>query len=1289
MFQGLSNLFSSAVNTIKNALTKKAVSSPKVSTSKANVIITPKIKPVEEFAKFTAPPVYNPYIANWGDSKATIAAGQARNDALMTQHNDWYKAQQDEIARAEAAKQKRLAQEKFDSIKNEYAASARKSVEQIKENEKGDFWSWLTGGFVGENKAREFAQKQVDDIEKNQVPRYESKLNTFLSEQAAKKAEIESKKFTTQEEFDQAVGLFSEWENQQIEDLEYMRAASTGLAEAYGSKSQAEGTSGLAKTGKFFGGVINAVAANPIFKYTLGSGDENIPSLVTLPSRAVNTLGNWIDPNSNKNYYDKVWTKGIGNKNPWQASYNQRNFNWQQPEEYTDEKFEEWYKTRDTSPSINAGYEPEKVKELYRKMYKAQIRDDEMFNNVTEFLADPLTAVGWAAKAVKGTATAAKFGKAIDTAIDSSSVLNKLKNSKFGTAAKWLNKEYKSTDDLFSEALSKSKAGIDDLQKTIIPKIKAVDSRLKFGDKLDTSILDDLGNLTDNEAAIIQRMKAGKFSAKDRLALMDIKGLQFSAPTRNKLLDLYDRASAFSEKQIIPDNVLNSRFGRDKVFYSPRVDLTGDHSIDDWNFLAKKKRLTNKNPQSAADLARGFRERYIKSNLASDFANESNKARSSLFSRRSSLVSEYDTRFNDLVAPVKALDKKRGTISRYVKQKLNKQTPTTSLGRSLFNTANNAVHLPTRLWKKSVLTYRPAWTINNIGYNLQGSSLAGGAGSLVEHARLLRPKNWKAAMENIPDAVRTNLTGELRTGYKGRNIFKKIDSKLNTFNTNVENWSRVSAFNTLKNKGFSDTKALERVNKYMFDYSTKNWERPFKAVMPFWSWNKNLVKTSLQMPFDRPLAAKGYNAIDRYQNNQFDQEFSQVVVELKKLGYSDEEISKIKDEQSKYYKGRLKVGDKWITTPFNAFSDRGLSGIGVNPYLSALTESATATDSFGRKISGSDASYFNRVLSKFPQYELGKKAINSFDVATGKSKPSKSWIGEKGSEGYGLGKEKQGFDPTAKNYDRNLDPRAKLGQDALAFVGVPRGIEFDTGKLIESKKLQKVTDEYFSLNTKDMDFPTAEKARQSIFDKYGITADDFYKGVLSKYDTQNTTRIKGLKESAAVANKSLFNEYASQPDGTKNIWATNKLRELNAKNYFADNPFKKSFSWINPSSVAKADKAEIVQKAVVSGDWSAYRSKYGLSQKQKDFAAASTSGDWTEWESKYGRSEKALARDKAVATGDWSEYINTYGVSSTKTAFEYDGKFFKSAESMSKYKKGKFWRNTLHLQNLSVKYYLR
>jgi hypothetical protein len=309
------------------------------------------------------------------------------------------------------------------------------------------------------------------------------------------------------------------------------------------------------------------------------------------------------------------------------------------------------------------------------------------------------------------------------------------------------------------------------------------------------------------------------------------------------------------------------------------------------------------------------------------------------------------------------------------------------------------------------------------------------------------------------------------------------------------------------------------------------------------------------------------------------------------------------------------------------------------------------------------------------------------------------WIGQAGSEGYGLSKERQGYDQKASNYDKSMDARNGLGRKGLAFLGVPGSIKFDGAAMIEQKKLQKATESYFALDTKSMDFNEASAARQAVFDKYGITADQFYKGILSKYDSASTKRIKGLKEEARIANKSLFDEYAAQPEGTRNIWATNKLKELNDKNYFAGNPFKKSFKYINRTSIDKADKQVLVQEAVRTGNWKKYQDKYGLTQKQKDYQYATSSGDWSkwrskygtksakaadytkaqstgdwsEWESKYGRTEKALARDKALKTGDWSGYANTYGVSKTTTPYQHDGKYFKSAESLAKYKEGKFW----------------
>jgi hypothetical protein len=164
-----------------------------------------------------------------------------------------------------------------------------------------------------------------------------------------------------------------------------------------------------------------------------------------------------------------------------------------------------------------------------------------------------------------------------------------------------------------------------------------------------------------------------------------------------------------------------------------------------------------------------------------------------------------------------------------------------------------------------------------------------------------------------------------------------------------------------------------------------------------------------------------------------------------------------------------------------------------------------------------------------------------------------------------------------------------------------------------------------------------------------------------------------MKEDAAAKNKALFEEYGRQPKGTRNVWVTQKLRELSAAGYFDDNPFLKSFKYASPDSVAKADKQLIVQTALKTGDWSQYRAKFGLSEKQKAREQALKSGDWSGYVAKYGKTEKAQARDKAVASGDWSAYRAKYGTTVKTTPHQSDGKYFKSAESMEKYAEGQFW----------------
>ena len=56
-----------------------------------------------------------------------------------------------------------------------------------------------------------------------------------------------------------------------------------------------------------------------------------------------------------------------------------------------------------------------------------------------------------------------------------------------------------------------------------------------------------------------------------------------------------------------------------------------------------------------------------------------------------------------------------------------------------------------------------------------------------------------------------------------------------------------------------------------------------------------------------------------------------------------------------------------------------------------------------------------------------------------------------------------------------------------------------------------------------------------------------------------------------------------------------------------------------------------------------------------------------------------LAIDKAVSSGDWTEYASTYGVTRKETPFKFEGKFFKSKETMDKYIEGQFWHKYTEL----------
>lgn len=1172
------------------------------------------------------------------------------------------------------------AQTEYDKA---YAAAYNKALADYnkqKQPGKQGFWQKL-GDKVsfGQDRrdmaARSYAEKQAQTVQSKSISAYEANLNAFLAEQAKQKANIESKKFASQAEFDQALKDYTAWESKGIAGLEATRASITAQIDAYGKASSSKLTSATAKSAGWVGGVLTKAENNPIWKYTLGQGSKNAPSVVTAPGRVVNWLGNLNT--ANRTIYKEDGTKinRQGSKvNAWQATENQRSFNlkpWTDVK-YDPKKAEQMFgkqidqKIADAKAmngkkigwtGASPGGKPSDPKLLTREYWRQQLwqgyNETHRFNNsVLDNVADPLNLAVGAASVAKGlgwTAKAAEVGrasKATGWAFKAADKVGEAKSALGDTKlVKWLGSEAKSPGQKLADAIDEAKAAQGVTQETLLPRINQLNTKLAAGAKIDVSVFKDLKGLSESEAGVVQRMVDGKITGRDRLFLAG----KNNAPVREKLEGIASKWQGFTEQMKLADNVKSTRFGAGKQTYSPRTSwIAGKKgNLDDYNFkLFRKKGI-----QSSGDFYQGAVDRYFKSSVDNHLVASASAKTARRTAERDALLKHYDEIMNPKYENV---------------QKAYAKT------RTPWNRARGVVGAPLRVWKKSVLALRPAWTVNNVLYNTQAGVLAGGAGALAEQGKMLNPRYWRKAMDESRKAFGGNLSKEI-----GK-------SRLNKFYNGVEDWSRVAAGRAAMKKGLTEEQAVKRVNKYLFDYKTANWERPLKTAVPFWSFQKNLAKAAATMPFDRPGAAIAYNRLDRYQQDQFSKDFATMIPKLKQLGYTDQEIAKFKQDNEKYYHGKLKIGNKWFNTPFNAFSEKGMTTGGTNPYIAAASEAATSTDQFGWPIKGKNATFASRVGSKFPQVDLANQAKQSWAVNSGKSKPSTSWISKPGTDGFGMTKQKQGYDTKAPNYDRALDPRAKLGQNTAAFLGVPRSTEFDKNQFIKAKTLQKASQAYFAdgwkidptkMPDKQARYLAEQDNMKKMLSKYGLTPDSFFKGVLAKYDTANTKNIKNMKEQANKATTSLYDEYGKQPKGTRNLWATQKLRELVSQGYFDKNPFLKSFDWTNPGSVAKADKQSLVADAVKTGDWSKYQKKYGLSQKQKDYQTASASGDWSKWRTKYGQSAKAQARDAAVKTGDWSKYAAVYGVTTKKTAFQFDGKFFKTADTMQKYKDGQFWAN--------------
>lgn len=1106
-----------------------------------------------------------------------------------------------------------------------------------------------------QSKARAEAEKELQRYGTTTVKKFDDDLNKFLKEQARRAQLVESARVNAKSnaEARRAIDDFSSWESNSISSLNKRAVQFDGSVSALKNIAGAKMTSFASrlagKTGSF---LSDTLAKNPVWKYTLGEGSKNVPSLTTAPGRVVNFVGNINTKNRTIFKVGGTSVNRDGSKdNAWQSTFGQRNFNlkpWTDVKftpaqakakfgQEAEEKARFWAKEAKKRKLKNPEYtDPNYWITAASKGYNIEHR---WYNSVAEFGADPLLGVGSLSRAA---AKIPKVTKFIDNVLAKSNAVvkgNKVTN--------WLTAEHKTLDMRRTEFVEQE---LDDVYNKN-PQVRKL--LQKYRDNKDTIKLNVKAQVSrdvTDEYAALNRRTAKMFQQYVRA------GNNWSGVKKldDKVLDELNPFTAHTGRvetgrETIERLAVLHRADADALHYL-EADKVGTAYRKNYIPQYAKKYNLFRNPKKKKQNGNGawwFTQKQTKQKIQSK-----RQLINSLSARRYfSKIARNDLPvLRDVIAGRKDVARNFDRI----------RDVNTFVKKSRWERAMSPLSLPTKIWKKSVLALRPAWYVNNEIHNQIMGVVSGGLGFIKNQRNTAKYMQHIKEQEQAQSRYAPSKVNAITRGIASNISESAGGGRLAKFASKQENRARIALYRTHRQKGLNHDEALKRTNQYLFNDTTKNWERPLKSVMPFWSFQKNLVKTAARLPGDRPLAAKAYNATADYQEQQFNNDFKKTEKELRTLGYSDAEIDQMREQQRKYTGNRFKVGGIYFSTPFNAFSEKGLTGGGLNPFLSAASESANSVDQYGAKIAGRNATIGSRFLSKFPQAQLAFGGVHAFGIKTGWLKPTESWIGKPGSAGYGLTKSAQGYDPSKPNYRRDLDSGAKFGQDLAAFFGMPRGMEFDTDLFLQRKRMQALKTEYFGVKWKDLDFPTAEAKRNELFKKYGVSSEEFFDGELSKYDTANTTAIKKLKKEAQIANTKLYAEYAAIPKGQRNMRAVEILRDKVGQGYFAKNPFLKSFDWIMPENVGKAQR----QRDYLDGKPSA---------KMVAYKDAVRSGNWSKFNAKYGKNEKVAAYEHAMSTGDWSQYRAKYGTKSTP--YQYAGKHFKTAESMQNFITGEFWHN--------------
>jgi len=1032
-----------------------------------------------------------------------------------------------------------------------------------------------------------------------------------------------------------------------------------------------------------------------------GTAFNTLAWTASQPQRAVNTAKNFVNPNNLRQYYGGKEVKngkdivGTGN-NPVSKSWDQlrKSYNVSRNQRTVGfSKADEAARLKGWSGKIKVDGKDKFVTKKPSGLDRFRIKYGD---DIADMILDPMSALSGAGSATKvGKVSkldklykfAGKNKKLTNFALSAEVAKANFGKTKIGRAATWLNKPSlprsaaaseknkvlhgdlltKAADfkiqkskiyDTYKGALSTNNKQTSDFLTAQGQQMQALEARKASfkvkAERLAADYVKRLESFSDREArAITKFARNGKWSTWDNVNISGARKKELQGFLR----DYQERAGAMAKAEGLTRKAKN---------YLPEYSGRGYDPTKKRTLFGDKYYGQSKQQLQESVVMREFASNWDETNshiqeisaIEKSMLRNAGKTNRTLTAfeqkklltlrKRKQELQKLATTYKDDIDRIRD---EMGAIRQKAKPafKIGKRGLQTNFTKQgLKNTAADIAKSPMTIWNRAVLKYNPAWYVNNLGTNIPFSVSAAGGGALKEHVKLALSRKYRqSSRANLPDGVLGNISNEI--GGSGG------------IASGLENWSRQATFNTLKKKGFTDDQAIKQTNRWLFDYTTKNWERPIKAALPFWQWQKNLLRLGTTMPLHSPRSAKAYSetykaAIQRPYEALPDQEQSYIDPDTgKKVTYKPKE----------FYKGKAKLGDNWYGVPFFAMNPESMTNFGVNPYLMAGADYMTSSDRLGN--TNTDRSGLSILGERFPQFNLASAFVKR------KIKETRLWFAESGSS-----KEKQGYDPSKPNYDKNLDNSRKFKNAAKQFVGIPRGVKFDKKefdtkfrltkfnndffKVDWDKRLQALQDEsgdqYFGFDDPRSPFNRLRKEQEALAKKYGFDLQkDIYDKYWSKYDTATTRNTKQLKKQAYEFSRSFWRDYLSKSAGSRTQasqrrpFLIGKYDEWRRNNTFADNVYKKIPEF---SVYDKQGNKTNVKKS---------KNPFTLKGEQASSEARRAAGA-----AKYARK---LAYDKAKKTGDWSYFNKNFGNFRKSSPFTADGKYFKSAASRQKYLAGK------------------